>query len=513
MRKLKITFLITIFLIVAHLTCYAETGVVNVSATRVRKEPNTSSEILTVIYEDDKVEILGEENDWYKVTYKSDTGYVKKEFIKVSSSNNEKNDKSNSINNNASTNNVSNIISTTNTTNNTQNVTSSEKSNQNTDVNTNVTDSIPENISVITKSSLRLIPSFMSRTTSSVEEGKEYKKICVLNEWVQITDGTATGWIPKSKLKLDNNTQNNENKENENSNNSNTENTNTVEQNKNDINTENTVNTSNSIKNETTNTVNNTSKVDSNTNTSNNEKSNDNNSDSMPKSGKINVETARVREGASASSEIIDGLDYGTKVEILAENGDWYKVKVGDIEGYVSKRLISTSGNTTSRSLVEARENEKKEEKDTSTIDENTNNTVNSIMQNATASSANGTSVVEYAKQFLGYPYVSAGKTPQTGFDCSGFTRYVFLNFGVTLGGSAASQVGAGTEVSRDGLIAGDLLLFYDEGRTKIGHTGIYIGGGNFIHAANPSRGVVIDNLNSSSYYNTRFVTARRIVN
>ena len=55
--------------------------------------------------------------------------------------------------------------------------------------------------------------------------------------------------------------------------------------------------------------------------------------------------------------------------------------------------------------------------------------------------------------------------------------------------------------------------MIYDEGRTKIGHTGIYIGGGNFIHAANPSRGVVIDNLNSSSYYNTRFVTARRIVN
>ena len=54
--------------------------------------------------------------------------------------------------------------------------------------------------------------------------------------------------------------------------------------------------------------------------------------------------------------------------------------------------------------------------------------------------------------------------------------------------------------------------MFQNEGKTRIGHTGIYIGGDQFIHAANPDRGVVIDNLSSNSYYNTRYVSARRLV-
>ena len=58
----------------------------------------------------------------------------------------------------------------------------------------------------------------------------------------------------------------------------------------------------------------------------------------------------------------------------------------------------------------------------------------------------------------------------------------------------------------------GDLILFQNEEKTKIGHTGVYLGNGEFIHAANPQRGVVIDNLNTMSYYNTRFVNAKRIV-
>ena len=76
----------------------------------------------------------------------------------------------------------------------------------------------------------------------------------------------------------------------------------------------------------------------------------------------------------------------------------------------------------------------------------------------------------------------------------------------------AASQVNVGEEVSRDELQPGDLVLFYNDGKTKIGHTGIYVGNGDFIHAANSKRGVVYDNINTVSYYNERYVTARRIV-
>lgn len=500
MKILKRTLLLIVFLLLIHINCFADTGTINVSATRLREKPNTSSEILTVIYEDEKIEILGEENDWYKVSYNSYTGYVKKDFIKINSSNNEKNSNTNT-NTSSNTNANTNVATNTNVIDNTE----TNKSENNS---TNQNNTVPEKVTVKMNSSLRLLPSFMSRIVCSAEEGKEYDKINELNEWIQISDGTIIGWLPKTKLNLSEDAI----KEDSNKHDSDTSNTaidNTAQNNNENV--------TNSVKNETSSNTNTVSNSSVNNNTVTNETSKDTSGEGIPKSGKINVETARVREAASTSSEIIEGLDYGTTVEIIAENGDWYKIKSGNIEGYVSKKLISTSGNTTSRSLIEPRENENKtEEKDNSVVDTNQNNAVNTALQAATSSpapSANGGSVVEFAKQFLGYPYVSAGKTPQTGFDCSGFTRYIFMNFGVTLGGSAASQVGAGTEVPREALSAGDLLLFYDEGRTKVGHTGIYIGNGDFIHAANPSRGVVIDNLNSSSYYNSRFITARRIVN
>ncbi len=102
--------------------------------------------------------------------------------------------------------------------------------------------------------------------------------------------------------------------------------------------------------------------------------------------------------------------------------------------------------------------------------------------------------------------------TPEKGFDCSGFTRYVFGHFGFTLGQVAADQTSLGDVVERANLQIGDLILFYNDGKSKIGHCGIYMGSGDFIHSANPQRGVVTDNLNTNSYYSERFVTARRIV-
>ena len=104
------------------------------------------------------------------------------------------------------------------------------------------------------------------------------------------------------------------------------------------------------------------------------------------------------------------------------------------------------------------------------------------------------------------------GKNPESGFDCSGFTRYIYLQFGYSLGATASGQNNIGVEVSRENLKPGDLILFYDEGKTKIGHTGIYISNGDFIHSANPQRGVVIDNINTNSYYNERYIVAKRIV-
>ena len=121
-----------------------------------------------------------------------------------------------------------------------------------------------------------------------------------------------------------------------------------------------------------------------------------------------------------------------------------------------------------------------------------------------------GNQVTEFATQFLGNPYVYGGISLTEGADCSGFTMFVFDHFGISLSHYAPTQADVGTYVPRDKLKPGDLVLFSYYGSDSIGHSGIYIGDGNFIHAANSSRGVVIDTLDSG-YYLDNYVTARRL--
>jgi cell wall-associated NlpC family hydrolase len=112
--------------------------------------------------------------------------------------------------------------------------------------------------------------------------------------------------------------------------------------------------------------------------------------------------------------------------------------------------------------------------------------------------------VVGIAMQYLGIRYVWGGSSP-SGFDCSGFSMYVFAQVGVSLPHHAASQYGMGTPVSKDQLEAGDLVFF-----NGLGHMGIYIGGGQFIHAPHTGDVVKISSL-SDSWYARTWVGARRL--
>ena len=77
MKLIKKVIIITMFLLIITINkTYGSTGIVKVSATRLRKEPNTTSEIITNIYQDDEIEIIGEEGEWYKVSISGDTGYI-----------------------------------------------------------------------------------------------------------------------------------------------------------------------------------------------------------------------------------------------------------------------------------------------------------------------------------------------------------------------------------------------------------------------------------------------------
>lgn len=124
--------------------------------------------------------------------------------------------------------------------------------------------------------------------------------------------------------------------------------------------------------------------------------------------------------------------------------------------------------------------------------------------------------LVAFARSFEGYPYVYGGNGPSS-FDCSGFVLYVYKHFGYSFSRGAQEQYNDGKHVTMDELVPGDLVFFsgyssFDKSNFRnITHVGLYLGDGYFIHASNPTRGVVIDSLRSGYYYN-QFFGACRIV-
>ena len=208
-----------------------------------------------------------------------------------------------------------------------------------------------------------------------------------------------------------------------------------------------------------------------------------------------NSTTVNVRETASKEAKIVAQISQNTAVEVLSEEGGWYKVKTNGKEGYVATNLLSskkTEVETTSRGSTTTRKSNKKEE-----------------VKTTAPASGKGATVVETAKNYIGYRYVYGTAGPNT-FDCSGFTSYVFKLHGVSLSRTAKAQYGNGSPVARADLQPGDLVMF-GPSVSGINHVGIYIGGGQIVHAANPSRGVTIDTINSG-YYNNNYIGARRVI-
>jgi len=219
--------------------------------------------------------------------------------------------------------------------------------------------------------------------------------------------------------------------------------------------------------------------------------------------GYVNVDYANVRKEATTSSDIVTTLTRGTSFTVRAETEEWYKIQYMSPEevvydGYIFKELVSQNPVTTSRGNSEVRQEEVQ------------NNVQEEAVTEATPEIAPASSVVDYAKQYLGYAYVYGGTKPGTGFDCTGFTYYVYNACGYNLSRSCSVQAKSGVAVARAELQPGDLLLFDNTSDGSIGHVGIYTGNGDFIHAANPRRGVVIDTI-ESGYYNTYYYSARRI--
>jgi cell wall-associated NlpC family hydrolase len=124
-------------------------------------------------------------------------------------------------------------------------------------------------------------------------------------------------------------------------------------------------------------------------------------------------------------------------------------------------------------------------------------------MSRATAVARKQARVVRFARRFIGVRYVYGGISPRTGFDCSGFTRFVYSHFGIVLPHYSGAQFSLGRRISRAGLRPGDLVFF-----DGLGHVGLYIGRGRFIHAPHSGTRVSVESLNG--WYASRYDGARR---
>jgi cell wall-associated NlpC family hydrolase len=124
--------------------------------------------------------------------------------------------------------------------------------------------------------------------------------------------------------------------------------------------------------------------------------------------------------------------------------------------------------------------------------------------------------IVGFAKNYIGSIYRYAGRSPQTGFDCSGFTHFIMKSFGVSVSASSAAQSMQGELIKLKDVQPGDLIFFKRSSRGRISHVGMVVSNDDrgilMIHSSS-SRGVVIDNLTHSKYWRPKIHAARRVIN
>lgn len=247
-----------------------------------------------------------------------------------------------------------------------------------------------------------------------------------------------------------------------------------------------------------------------------------------------------VRGWASTDSGIVGKLYKGDKIKVNERVGEWYKCEYNGQEAYVSTDYVMimkvADGNVyTDQVPVYKQANVESEAfgayyngstavvteigdewcqvlyyGDLGYVQRSYLDICNETPVETQETAQTGSSVVDYASRFIGTPYVSGGKGPG-GFDCSGFTSYVYAGFGVQLGSSSRAQANQGVAVSRSELQPGDLVFFNTSG-AGISHVAIYVGGGNIVHATVPGDTVKVSNMNSA-YYSSRYVSARRVLN
>ncbi len=417
LKKVAITLAVILFILTNIKYSLGVTGKITAETIRIRAEATTDSKIIEIGNAGEKVDIVGLEGDWYKVSFKGKTGYIYKDYLTPDG----EVTPSNQTNENTSDATQSPKTSTTPET------TPSETPTQTTN------DKAMELGNVVNKeTSAYLLPNFTSTKIEKVNKDQEIKLITTMANWAKIEINQKEAWIPKTFLMKE-------------------------------VSVETTKPTEQQPEQTTQPAVSKAAYISSNA-------------------------SAHFRSGPSTSSQSLGKLPKNTKITITGEENGWYKVSYNGKEGYISKSLVTEGeppATTSSRSQEEPRS------------------------ATTTTAQASSNNVVQVAESYEGSRYVSGGSSP-SGFDCSGFTQYVYGKCGITLSRTSYTQATQGTAVGKSELQPGDLLLFHYYGSSSIGHVGIYVGNGKFIHAANSNRGVVYDSI-ESGYYADNYAGARRL--
>lgn len=185
----------------------------------------------------------------------------------------------------------------------------------------------------------------------------------------------------------------------------------------------------------------------------------------------------RVRTEPNTDSEIITTMAEGEYLEVVEVTDGWIKVLLDDEEGYISAEYAQI-----------------KENLDTAI-------TMTELLYGEGVSDVR-VELCQYAKQFIGNPYVWGGTSLTKGADCSGFTLSVFKKYGISLPHYSVSQSQMGTKVSLNDAKAGD-LVFYAKGNT-VNHVAIYLGNGQVVHASSPRTGIKISNVGYRTIHSIR---------
>lgn len=494
-KKIKVLVIMAIYigLMLLGTKVYGTNATTINSTTRLRREASTKSGTIELIEINQTVEIVSKEGDWYKVKHKLNgvtyTGYIRADMLKVEENNSTTNE--NQTNQQQPNNeNTSNQEETTNEQNN------NEENNE-------VQIEIKENDKIKLKNNveMKILPLINSSKTGEFLANSEVTITEIIGKWCYLQNENESGWVMKSKVSIE--TENTQEKQPTQEDNKEKENEN--KESEKEV----------------------TNNKDTNTTT-----------EKKTTTLYVSTTTVNLREKAETNSKILKQLVRNTKVTVVEViDKTWTKVKVSNVTGYVASKYLSEkqTSEVTSRASQETRTSI--EEQDNQTNATETNKTVNETQTNNTSntekettsketktetskttttkkeqvttsnktssSSSKGSEIVAYAKKYLGCKYVSGGTSPK-GFDCSGFTQYVYKHFGYSISRTSSAQRSNGKAVKKSELQQGDIVCFS-------GHVGIYIGGNKFIHAANPKKGVIITSL-SDSYYVKNYITARRII-